>query len=237
MFKMMWPYPCVLLVGFSSFPATAQYDEQRGYEPAEVRYIAAGFVDRNFTPRSTNSLPDSLAIHYRRIMPMVSFREGAAEISFGYSTYDLAGGSKSTIYFGGRFGTEVPIAGRRPSVLLFPLMLAADFTKAEGIGTSKEDFNIASVGLGVGLKYRYFSGGTDLSVEVEEIAQYSSEGFGVGNGFSAATVGDATILLRGVGLFDGIALGYRFRLQTWAMNQGKFNYRSVSHGPYVGIMF
>jgi hypothetical protein len=217
--------------------ASAQYAERREYVPSEARYIAVGFVDREFTPLGSNSLPDSLTIRHKRLMPMISFRQGGAELFFGYTKYTLSGSSKSAIFFGGRFGTEVPIVGRRPSALLFPLQLAADFTKAEGVGPSREDFNIASVGIGAGLKYRYFDSNADFSIGVEELAQYSSEGFSVGTGFSAATLGDATLLLRNIGILEGLVVGYRFRLQTWSMSENKFNYQSVSHGPYVGILF
>jgi hypothetical protein len=216
---------------------SAQYTERREYPPSEARYITLGFVDREFAPRGSNSRPDSLTIRHKRVMPMISFRQGGAELFFGYTTYTLSGSSKSTIFFGGKFGIEVPIAGQRSSALLFPLQLAGDFTKAEGIGPSREDFNVASVGIGAGLKYRYFDNNAAFSISVEELALYSSEGFGVGTGFSAATLGDVTLLLRSVGILDGLVVGYRFRLQTWSMSESKFNYRSVSHGPYVGIMF
>lgn len=229
---------CGVVIVFGSWAqASAQYYEEQEYSPAEFRYISAGFMNREFTPKTSNSLPDSARIHYTRIMPMVSFRQGAAELMFGYASYTLLGGSKSTIFFGGRFGGEVPIAGRRPFVLLFPLQLAADFTKAEGVGPSREDFNIASIGVGAGLKLRYFTSAVDFSFGVEELAQYSTDGIGIGNGFSAATVGDVVALLREFGPFEGAVVGYRFRLQTWSMNESKFNYRSISHGPYIGLMF
>lgn len=217
--------------------ASAQYYEEQEYRPVEARYVSVGFMNRDFTPKASNTLPDSARIHYSRIMPMISFRQGSGELMFGYTTYDLNGGSKSTIFFGGRFGGEVPIAGRRPFMLLFPLQLSADFTKAEGLGPSREDFNIASVGIGAGLKFRYFTSSVDFSVAGEELAQYSTEGIGVGNGFSASTVGEMVVLLRDFGPFEGTVIGYRFRLQTWSMNEAKFNYRSISHGPYIGLMF
>ena len=227
----------LVVVSVPNGELAAQYYEQKEYEPSEARYVALGFVSRDFAPRSTNSLADSSVIRFNRVMPVVSFRQGPAEITFGYASYTLWGSSKSTIFFGGRFGTEIPIAGKRTSMLLFPFQLAADYTKAEGIGPSKEDFNIASVGIGMGLKYRYVTGNIDFSIGIEELVQYSSEGIGIGNGFSSASIGDAVLLLREVALLNGIAGGYRFRFQTWAMNESKFNYRSVSHGPYVGIMF
>ncbi|MBM2839623.1 MAG: hypothetical protein HW412_151 [Bacteroidetes bacterium] len=215
----------------------AQYYEEKEYAPSEARYVALGFLARDFTPRSSNALADSLVIRYTRVMPIVSFRQGAGELMFGYARYTLAGSSKSTIFFGGRFGTEVPLAGRKASQLLFPLQLAVDYTKAEGIGPSKENFNIASIGIGMGLKYRHFTSSVDFSIGVEELVQFSTDGFGVGNGFSSASIGDVVLLLHDVALLDGIAVGYRFRFQTWAMNESKFNYRSISHGPYLGVIF
>jgi hypothetical protein len=168
---------------------------------------------------------------------MVSFKQGMGEVFFGYATFDLSGSSKSTILFGGRFGAEFPIAGRRLHVLLFPLELAADYTKAEGVGPSREDFNIASVGIGGGLKYRYFGPSLEFTLAAEEFAQYASEGIGVGSGFSATTLVEAILRVGDVGILDGIVFGYRFRLQTWLMSESKFDYRSVSHGPYIGVMF
>ena len=217
--------------------AVAQYYEEREYLPSQSRYITMGFFNRDFAPRDSNPLSDSLAIRYTRIMPLISFRQGAAEFLIGYTRYRLSGSTKSAVFFGGRFGSEVPIAGRRSSMLLFPLQLAVDYTKCESAGTSKDDFNIASVGVGGGLKYRHFSEGIDFSVGIEELAQYSTDGFGVGNGFSASTLGDAVLLLSDVGILDGVVIGYRFRLQTWSLNENKFNYRAVSHGPYLGIVF
>jgi len=227
----------LLAVSVPFVQSVAQYYEPREYSPTESRYISVGFLDREFTPLSSNSLPDSLVIHYKRIMPILSFGQRNAEVFFGYATYTLLGSSKSTILFGGRLGTDVPIAGRRPSALLFSLGLAADYTRADGVGPSRTDFNIASVGVGGGLKYRYFSSGLDFSIGVEEFAEYSSEGIGVGSGFSATTLGEAILMLGGIRILDGIVVGYRFRLQTWSMNEHQFNYRSVSHGPHIGIMF
>lgn len=225
----------LMMVSFSATVLSQYYEEKA---PAiDARFVTAGVTTREFTPRSTNSLPDSIRIQYNRIMPMISFRQGGGELMFGYSTYTLSGSSKTTIFFGGKFGTEVPIAGRRPSMLVFPLVLVVDYTKAEGIGPSKEDFNIASVGIGIGLKYRYVTSSMEFSIDVEEVAQYSTEGIGIGSGFSASTLSDAVLVLRDFGVLEGTVVGYRFRLQTWAMSESKFNYRSVSHGPYVGILF
>ena len=215
----------------------AQYYEEKEYSPSEARYISLGAVDVKFSPRYSNTQPESLMIRFKRTMPVVSFKHGGAEVLFGYTTYPLLGGSRSAIYFGGKFESEVPIVGRKPGALLFPLLVSADFTKAESAGPSRDDFNLASIGIGGGLKFRYIGSSIDFSIGVEEVAQYSSEGFGVGSGFSASTLGDAVMLLKDISLLEGIAIGYRFRLQTWSMNETRFNYKSTLHGPYLGVMF
>jgi hypothetical protein len=170
-------------------------------------------------------------------MPVIGFRQGPADISIGYATYVLQGTTKSTVFLGATFSHEVVLTGTRTDALMIPLVISADFTKAEGVGLERENFNIASVGLGAGLKYRYNGRSLEFSVYAAEAAQYSNEGLSVGSGFSALTLGDAALLIRGALLFDGVVLGYRFRYQTWSMNDSRFNYRSLSHGPFIGLLF
>lgn len=218
-------------------PARGQYDDPREYEPSDVRYITAGVAQRDFSPRSSNSLPDSLAIGYTRWMPMISFKQGPVDIQFGYTTFRLHGESRASIFFGAVISNELPLSGKRPAALVLPVLLAADFTKSEGTGFERENFNIASVGIGMGLKYRHNGERVDFSLSAVEVFHYSSEGFSTGTGFSAATLGEALVLMRDVHVLDGLALGYRFRLQTWAMSNSKFNYRAVAHGPFIGLLF
>jgi hypothetical protein len=219
-------------------PALSQYaDDTRERSPERARFFAAGVLSREFEPRGSNPLTDSLAIRYNRLMPVISFHQDNAEIIFGYTTYDLDGSSKSTVYFGAKYAAEFPIVGRRSHMLSFPLAIGADFTKAEGAGPSRETFNIASIGLGAGVRYSHSSVDADVSLEVLQYAHYSSEGFSVGTGFSAATTVHALLMLRMIRIGDGVAAGYRVRLQTWSMSESKFNYRTVSHGPYLGILF
>jgi hypothetical protein len=237
---MSWSRSKIVLIAswLSAFEALhAQYNEPREYQPTEARYFYAGFLQREFTPRATNTTPESVAIAFDRLMPVIGFRQGLVDVTFGYATYTLEGTSRSTVYFGATVAQEVPLSGRRPGTLLLPLMLSADFTKAEGIGFERENFNIASVGLGVGLKYRLVQERLDFSIQALEAVHYSSEGLSVGSGFSAATMGEAVLQLPRTLVFDGIVLGYRYRLQTWAMNNARFNYRSISHGPFLGVMF
>lgn len=217
--------------------AVSQYDESPEYAMSEARMVTLGVLQRDFRPRGGNSAADSIVIDYRRLMPVVAFRQGPVDLMVGYTTYSLGGTSRSAILLAASASRDVPLAGKRPSALVVPLTLAADFTKAEAKGLERDNFNIASIGLGAGLKFRYSSPSLDLAIQVVQSAQFSSEGFGTGTGFSALTVADASIQLRRIGVLDGIALGYRARYQTWSMSNSNFDYKSLSHGPYLGILF
>ena len=215
----------------------AQYYDRPEYEPTRARFLSIGFANRDFEPWSSNASPDSAAIRYDRVMPMIGFRQGLVDIAFGYAQFTLHGRSRSTIFFGVTAANDLPLTHRSPVSLLLPLMLSADYTKAQAAGPERDDFNIASLGIGAGLKFRYNTQSVDISLQAVEIAHLSTEGFGAGTGFSAATLGEAVLILHRAPVFDGVAMGYRFRLQTWSMNESRFDYRSVSHGPFVGILF
>jgi hypothetical protein len=221
-------------IGFT--PARGQYYEEREYRPTDTRYIYLGAMKYDFAPRSSNTAPDSMRINCNKLMPVIGFRQGPVDIIVGYTRFDQRGNSNAAIFVGTTVSTELPIAGRRGSALVVPIMIAADYTKAESGGPQREDFNVASVGLGAGLKYQLSTESVDFSVHAAEVLQYATEGFSVGSGFSAATLGDATLVLREV-ILNGIALGYRFRYQTWSMSDAQFNYRAISHGPSIGILF
>jgi hypothetical protein len=227
----------ILLLLAAATEATAQYYDRPEYEPSRARFLSGGFVNRDFEPRSSNTYPDSLLIRYKRVMPMIGFSQGPVDLSFGYAQFTLHSRSRSTIFFGVTVANELPLTCRSSAALLLPVIFSADYTKAQGFGTEREVFNIASVGVGAGLKFRYYARSVDFAVRLVEIAHFSTEGFGAGSGFSAAMVGDAVLLLHEALVFDGVALGYRFRLQTWSMNESRFDYRSVSHGPFIGVLF
>ena len=217
--------------------ARAQYFDRPEYEPSEARYLYAGFLQRDFVPLGSNPVNDSLAIRFKRIMPLIGYHQGMVDVLFGYTTFSLHGVSRSSIFFGTTVATEVPISFSRSSALLLPVMLSADFTKAEAVGSERDNFNIGSVGIGGGLKYRFMAGGVEFSVQAAEVASFSFEGLSTQTGFSASTLADAVLHLKDIRILDGIVLAYRFRLQTWSMSDSRFNYRSVSHGPSIGVMF
>ncbi len=226
----------VILCAAACMKSPAQYYEPPEYAPSSARLLTAGAMQSEFTPRGSNPVDDSLGISYNTLVPFVGFRQGPVDLSVGYSTYRLRGATQSTVFARMVVSFEFKLVGERPSALVLPVVIAGDYTKAEGGGTSRSDFNIGSVGIGAGLKYRYYGGGTDFSIQIAQLIHYSFEGFGTMHGYSAATLVDAVLLLPGVLVLDGVAIGYRFRYQTWSMTDDLFDYRYVTHGPYVGVL-
>lgn len=219
-----------------AMPARAQYMEQRAYEPSAARYLAGGIFFREFTPRGSNTAPDSIAIRISRVMPFLMFRQGPVDITFGYATYNLRGASRATIFLGTTFATELPLTGGRGSALVAPLLLAADFTKAESAGSDRDHFNAASVGVGTGLKYRFAGEDMDASIAAMGVYHVSFQGYSVESGSSPAVLCEAAVILKRVPVFDGIAAGYRFRYQSWNTG-GFFDYATTNHGVFVGVLF
>lgn len=216
--------------------ASGQYMEKREYEPAVDRYLAGGIFFRDFRPGGSNTAPDSLVIRFSRVMPYLMFRQGPVDMTFGYTTYSAGGATRATIFLGSTFATEIPLAGGRGSALVLPLLIAADFTKAESAGSDRDHFNTASVGLGTGLKYRVAGQDVDAFIAATAVYHYSFFGYSFDNGSSPAFLGEAAVILRRVPIFNGIATGYRFRYQRWNTG-GYFDYVTTNHGVFVGVLF
>lgn len=220
----------------SATPLSAQYYE-RTFDAPSNRFVHAGFFHREFRPRWSNTQPDSLRIDYTRIMPTIGFRQGLIDATIGYARYALRGQDRTSVFVSVTVGNEFPLAFSPTHALLLPIMIASDYTRSDNTATDKEDFNIGSIGIGAGLKYRFRQPRFEFTVHAAEAIHWSFEGFSTGSGFSAATTAEALFLFRNALLLDGIALGYRVRYQTWNMNNDAFDYRSFSHGAFVGVMF
>jgi hypothetical protein len=216
--------------------AQAQYETPREYSLQEARYISAGAMVRDFAPRTGYTGGDSLAIAFNTWMPMIGYHQGMVDAQFGYTRYSLKGQSRTAIFFGTTLSNELPIVRQHPAALAVPVMLSLDYTKAESPGAEREHFNVASIGLGAGLKMRLMNPFTEFSAQAVGIYHYSFEGFNTGNGSSFALVGEASLILRTIHIADGIVVGYRFRHQTWNLADGRLNYKVTTHGPYLGVL-
>jgi hypothetical protein len=214
-----------------------QYREGREYEPSETRFLSLGFFQRTFRPLASNPLDDSMAIAYERFMPVLGVRQGPVDVVVGYTRFRLRGISRETVLLAATFRQEISLAGEVGERLLLPVLLATDFTKAQAAGPQRETFGVASLGVGTGLKFRSTGRGHDASIDVLGVVHYSFDGLGTGSGFSPALIAEANLLLPDALSFSSLVLGYRLRLQSWKMSEAKFNYHSVSHGPYIGVVF
>ena len=226
-----------VLVVIAATEVFAQYDEPREYQPTELRALSAGLSAIEFRPRASDAASDTAGIQFRTLMPVLDFRNGLMDIYFGYSRFTQSDVSHPAILAGINVGTEVPMLGHRSSALLLPVVIAADFTRADASGASRNSFNVASIGLGLGLKYRIVNRSVDGWVSTIAVAHYSTAGFSVNTGFSAAFLAEAMAYFPEVPIGEGVSVGYRFRYQTWSMQNASVNYRMIVHGPSVGIAF
>lgn len=216
--------------------ARAQYLDP--YEEAfpEVRYPGIGVVFRDFGPLGGNPVPPQEAISYDIVMPVLGFNAGPVDILFGYGRFDAGGASREAIMIATTIGTEFPLTGRGRNGLALPVQFAGDFTKSQSAGPASTDFNVASTGIGAGLLYRHRSERLLFQVQVTEAVHWSTEGFSANTGVSYATIGEARLVLRGFLGLDGGVFGYRFRYQAWNMSDDRFDYQSLQHGPFFGIL-
>jgi hypothetical protein len=217
--------------------AGAQYYDRPTDGPFSSRFAYFGINGVDFAPRSSNTAADSLAIRFTRIMPLIGFRQGLVDILFGYTRFDQHGTSLPAIFLGTTVATEFLLTGRAGNALLLPLLLAADFTRADAGGLERDNFNVGSIGIGAGLRYRTQAEAVQFSIGVVQLVQFSFEGYSTTAGSSLATIGEAVLHWNNVVVADGVVLGYRFRYQTWSMKNAASDYRSLSHGPFLGVMF
>ncbi len=214
----------------------AQYDLPRDYQPTEIRAVSVGLSSIEFRPTSSTAA-DSSTITFHTLMPVADFRSGLMDVYFGYTRFTQSEQSQPAILVGLNVGTELPLLGKRSSALLFPVMIAADFTRADAAGASRNSFNVASVGLGMGLKYRMVTQSVDAWLSTVAVAHYSTEGFSVHTGFSGAILAEFLAYFPGIPIGEGMSFGYRFRYQTWSLPGDNLHYRMMFHGPSIGVAF
>jgi len=216
--------------------ARGQYYDEPAEPPGARRYLFAGVGSADFAPLESNTSPDSGRIAYTSLMPLVGIREGSFELMLGYAQYTLEGASLSSIMVQTTVGFDILLGGGRTEALVLPILIAGDYTKAESHGPSRSDFNLGSVGAGAGLAYRRVGGSLEFSAELGQLLQYSFEGFGTVYGFSAASLVRLTAVFPRVPVLNGLALGYRFRYQSWSMSDKTLNHRLLVHGLSVGVL-
>ncbi|HUI63851.1 MAG TPA: hypothetical protein VL126_03340, partial [Bacteroidota bacterium] len=207
------------------------------YESPSERFVYAGVQSLNFMPRPSNPVGDSLAIRFTRLAGIIGFRQGLVDILFGYSRYDQHGTTQPAIFLSSTVSTELSVAGKPSNALLLPVLIAVDFMRAEASGYQRDDFNVASLGLGTGLTYRLRSPGWEFSTSATAAVQYSFEGFSSSSGSSIVVMGEAVLHLNDVIVAGGIVLGYRARYEQWSMSSDRDDDRAFWQGPFLGVLF
>lgn len=216
--------------------APGQYEEPVDLRPPDWRYLWAGAEFRTFSPLSSNTAAPDVQIDYDAIMANLGLRQGPVDLSIGYASFDQRGDSYASIIVNLLYSFPFPLTRPGRTTLILPVLLGADYTKAEAAGPERNTFNVASIGVGMGLEVRHRTPGLELSVRAGGLAHYSTEAYSFTGGFSAAAIGEAVVLLPRIGILDGLAFGYRVRYQTWSMSNETFNYSTLAHGPFLGVM-
>ena len=197
--------------------------------------IAAGLDD--FSPLSSNTEQESSRVHYNAPTVGIEYREMNTRVNISYTPYSLQGKNTSSLSILVVSMYDVPIRispGNRNWII--PLVLSTNYVKAGSPEKSSHDFNIASIGVGSGLKYRTIQQLFALQLQALGIIHYCSEGFGIDNGTSLAAGAEIQFLFPEI-VGDGLVVGYQFMHQQWTMKNSEWNYKRTTHGPFVGIFF
>ncbi|HLP17513.1 MAG TPA: hypothetical protein VK470_14715 [Bacteroidota bacterium] len=208
----------------------------REYDLIGFRSLGAGAAVNLFEPRSDNALPDSMAIKFSSPTFFLEYRQMNIRLAVAYNHYSLrdAGKSSYAIYADG--STDVPVAVKRSGGLFLPIFLATNYVRAEGLGNSSGIFDVGSIGIGTGLKYRFLSERFGLQISGGALIHYATVGFSIENGTSTAWRGEVQFLLPEL-LWNGVTIGYRIDEQQWRMSEAKYNYKRLQHGAFVGLLF
>jgi hypothetical protein len=105
------PVWCGVAALFLWNTAAAQYLEPGEHRRPDTRFVSAGVLQREFHPLASNILPDSLAIRYDQLMPVIGFRHGVLDILAGYTRYRLRGAKREALIISASASQELLLAG------------------------------------------------------------------------------------------------------------------------------
>lgn len=218
--------------------ATAQdfQSSYRDYDLLDFRSLGAGAAANTFEARGDNVLSDSLRIQFSTPALFLEYRQMDIRIAVSYSHYTLHGAGMSSYAIYAEGSTDLAIAAGRSGGLYLPFIIATNYVRADGIGSSSSIFDVGSVGVGAGLKYRYLSETFGLQAYAGAVIHYSTVGFSIDHGSSSSGRGELELLFPEL-VWKGAVIGYRVETQQWIMTDAKLNYRRLYHGAFVGLLF
>ncbi|MDE3058367.1 MAG: hypothetical protein KGJ59_10470 [Bacteroidota bacterium] len=204
---------------------------------SDFRSIGIGAAAHRFEAAASNSLPDSLRIHFSAAAGIIEYRDLNTHIAFSYTPYTINGTSQAALSLSAESSYDIPLSrGRESQRFFFPIVISANYVEASGSSHLTQNFNIGSFGIGAGLKYRYVGDSFGAQVFGAGSILISSQGFSVETGTSTAALAEASLLLPGI-IGEGVIVGYRFEIQSWRLSSAVYNYRREFQGPFVGIFF
>lgn len=227
----------LLLLAAGTLPA-----QDFGYEYAmmtDYRSLGVSYNAQQFSPTAGNPLPDSSRIRFSTPMPMAEFRQSEGRLAIGYQTYsDINGRSREAFSVYASTMSDMPLfpSSRNKGNWFLPFVISANYVRAQTSDARLEDFDVGSLGIGGGVKFKRFT--RDLGIEVSAVATlgYASEGFSTDYGTEYSVSGEATVILPYL-VLEGVLAGYRYEMQEWNMNNNGLDYRRVHHGLVIGILF
>jgi hypothetical protein len=207
------------------------------YNLIEFRSLGLSYSLQDFKGQATNALSRSSQISFSSNLPMIEYRQLNTRLSLGYQNYVLNGSEKNVYSVFAQQGNDYPLFGNdEHASLLLPLFASANYIRAQGLSPVIKNFDVGSVGLGTGIKYRSFSRSFGIQLYAGAALHYSTVGFSTEYGTQTSFQSEVLVMLPSV-LMDGIIFGYRFEEQRWNMNDNSFNYQRLYHGPFLGILF
>ena len=213
-----------------------------GYEYlmlTDYRTIGASYNLQQFKAGSSNVLIDSNRIVISSALPFIEFRQNNGRLAVGYQTYtDVKGKSKDSFSAYGESHNDFPLDVSRQSKPSFfiPIVVSANYMRAPSINAGIADFDIGSLGLGTGIKYKHFTRSFGIQAFAVGSLYYASEGFSTDYGTQTSISAEVQLIFSEI-LYQGILVGYRFELQRWNMNDNALDYQRQYQGLFVGFMF
>jgi len=213
-----------------------------GYEYSmlsEFRALGAGYNQQKFSPRSSNTLPDSNAIRFSTALPFVELRQNNGRLAIGYQIFtDITGKNKESFSAYVETQNDIALSDRKnqKATFVIPIIVAANYIRAESPNNSVKDFDMGSLGIGAGLKFKHFERGFGLQAFVTGTLFYCSEGFSTEYGSQNSVAAEVQFIIPDI-IYEGMLFGYRFESQRWNMNNVSLNYQRQYQGLFVGFLF
>ncbi|MFA6540859.1 MAG: hypothetical protein WCT99_04590 [Bacteroidota bacterium] len=227
----------VLISFFAVVLSTGQDFGYEYYDNLNYRSIGVNYSAQEFSPLSSNTLTDSSRIKFVSNLPFIEYRELGLRLAVGYQEYSATGQTHSSLSVYAESSNDFSLTGKAEKNGFFiPVIVSANYVNAEAVTPGAKDFEVGSLGIGTGIKYRYFSRSFGIQLSGTGAFHYSSEGFSVEYGSSLSYAGEAVATFPNLFL-GGAVIGYRYQFQNWNMSDASFDYQRFYHGPFIGILF